>query len=81
IGISSSSIKSLHLSYTIPAQYQYVIKPHKAIGDAARMFLVDRVFGQYQTEVRGYRRSYSPVRENKGSCTDIKGRTEDRGAG
>ena len=50
-GISSTTIKSLHLSYTIPPQYQYVIKPHKAIGDAARMFLVDREFGQYQTEV------------------------------
>ncbi len=51
-GISSTTIKSAHLSYTIPKQYQYVIKPHKAIGDAARMFLVDMEFGQYQKEIR-----------------------------
>ncbi|MHB8163898.1 MAG: hypothetical protein ACYDDV_06055 [Methanoregula sp.] len=50
--ISSTTIRSAHLSYTIPQQYQYVIKPHKAIGDAARMFLVDMEFGQYQKETR-----------------------------
>jgi len=51
-GITSNSIKSAHLSFTIPPQYQYVIKPHKAIGDAARMFLVDMEFRQYLTETR-----------------------------
>jgi hypothetical protein len=51
-GISSTTIKSLHLSYTIPSQYQYVIKPHKAIGDAARMFLLDMEFAQHQKETR-----------------------------
>ncbi|MFA4825662.1 MAG: hypothetical protein WC593_10955 [Methanoregula sp.] len=51
-GISSTRIRSAHLSYTIPSQFQYVIKPHKAIGDAARMFLVDMEFGQYQKETR-----------------------------
>jgi hypothetical protein len=51
-GISSTMIRSAHLSYTIPQQYQYVIKPHKAIGDAARMFLVDLEFGQYLKETR-----------------------------
>ncbi|MFA6225735.1 MAG: hypothetical protein WC620_06035 [Methanoregula sp.] len=51
-GITSTTIRSAHLSYTIPPQYQYVIKPHKAIGDAARMFLVDREFGQYPKETR-----------------------------
>ena len=49
-GITSTTIKSAHLSYTIPPQFQYVIKPHKAIGDAARMFLVDKEFGQYPKE-------------------------------
>ncbi|MDO9324689.1 MAG: hypothetical protein Q7T80_06990, partial [Methanoregula sp.] len=51
-GLTSTTIRSAHLSYTIPSQYQYVIKPHKAIGDAARMFLVDREFGQYPKETR-----------------------------
>ena len=49
-GITSTTIKSAHLSYMIPPQYQYVIKPHKAIGDSARMFLVDMEFGKYQKE-------------------------------
>ncbi|MEI7856624.1 MAG: hypothetical protein WCH85_03870 [Methanomicrobiales archaeon] len=51
-GITSTTIRSAHLSYSIPSQYQYVIKPHKAIGDAARMFLVDREFGQFPKETR-----------------------------
>jgi hypothetical protein len=49
-GITSTTIRSAHLSYTVPQQFQYVIKPHKAIGDAARMFLVDMEFGQYVKE-------------------------------
>jgi hypothetical protein len=51
-GITSTTIQSAHLSYPIPRQYQYVIKPHKAIGDAARMFLVDMEFGKYLNETR-----------------------------
>lgn len=66
-GITSTTIRSLHLSYTIPPQYQYVIKPHKAIGDAARMFLVDMEFGRYQKESRAsiedHIRQYEMARE------------------
>jgi hypothetical protein len=51
-GITSTTIRSAHLSYTIPRQYEYVIKPHKAIGDAARMFLVDMEFCKYLKETR-----------------------------
>lgn len=51
-GITSTTIRSAHLSYTIPHQFQYVIKPHKAIGDAARMFLVDMECTKYQKETR-----------------------------
>jgi hypothetical protein len=46
-GIKKSKISSTHFSYTLPEKYRYLIKPHKAIGDAARMFLVDREFHQY----------------------------------
>ena len=46
-GIKRSTISSMHFSYTLPEKYRYLIKPHKAIGDAARMFLVDREFHQY----------------------------------
>jgi len=52
-GITSIAVQSAHFSYTIPRQYRYVIKPHKAIGDAARMFLVDREFGQKKHEIQG----------------------------
>ncbi len=66
-GITSTAIRSAHLSYTIPKQYQYVIKPHKAIGDAARMFLVDMEFGRYHMETRAkileHLRQYEKARE------------------
>jgi hypothetical protein len=46
-GITKSAISSAHFSYTLPEKYRYLIKPHKAIGDAARMFLIDLEFHQY----------------------------------
>jgi hypothetical protein len=50
IGITTSSVSSAHFSYSIPEKFRYLIKPHKAIGDAARMFLVDQEFHQYPEE-------------------------------
>lgn len=52
IGITKFAVSSAHFSYSIPEKYRYLIKPHKAIGDAARMFLVDREF-QRQPEKFG----------------------------
>ena len=49
-GITKSTVSSAHFSYTLPEKFRYLIKPHKAIGDAARMFLVDREFHQYPEE-------------------------------
>jgi hypothetical protein len=46
-GITKSTVSSTHFSYTLPEKFRYLIKPHKAIGDAARMFFVDREFHQY----------------------------------
>lgn len=46
-GIAKSTISSAHFSYTLPEKFRYLIKPHKAIGDAARIFLVDLEFHQY----------------------------------
>jgi hypothetical protein len=43
-GITKSTISSAHFSYTLPEKFRYLIKPHRAIGDAARMFLVDLEF-------------------------------------
>lgn len=45
--ITKSRFSSAHFSYSLPEKYYYLIKPHKAIGDAARMFLVDLEFHQY----------------------------------
>jgi hypothetical protein len=46
-GISKSTVSSAHFSYTLPEKFRFLIKPHKAIGDAARMFLVDLEFHQF----------------------------------
>jgi hypothetical protein len=48
--ITKTSVSSDHYTYTLPKKFRYLIKPHKAIGDAARMFLVDREFHQYPEE-------------------------------
>jgi len=45
--ITKSAVSSDHYTYTLPEKFRFLIKPHKAIGDAARMFLVDREFHQY----------------------------------
>jgi virulence-associated protein VapD len=47
-GITKSTISSVHFSYTLPEKFRYLIKPHKAIGDAARIFLVDLEFHRYK---------------------------------
>jgi len=46
IGFSlrADTITSTHFRYAIPEKYRYIIKPHKAIGDAARMLLVSQEF-------------------------------------
>lgn len=45
--ITKSTISSSHFSYPLPEKYRFLIRPHKAIGDAARMFLVDQEFHRY----------------------------------
>lgn len=46
-GISGPNFHSCHFSYPLPEKYRFVIKPHKAIGDAARMILIDRELQEY----------------------------------
>jgi len=50
--INKTSIFSRNLTYQIPEKFRYVIKPHKAIGDAARMFLLDGEFSRPGDEFR-----------------------------
>ena len=49
-GIAKSIIRSVHFTYTIPERYRHVMRPHKAIGDAARIFLVDREIREYPSD-------------------------------
>lgn len=49
-GIAKTSIRSTHFTYDIPEKYRYLIKPHKAMGDAVRMLLTDREFTRYPEE-------------------------------
>jgi hypothetical protein len=50
--IDKTSISSRNFTYQIPYRYRYVIKPHKAIGDAARMFLLDMEFSRFESGFR-----------------------------
>ncbi|WP_321505269.1 hypothetical protein [uncultured Methanoregula sp.] len=52
-GINKTSISSKNISYQIPEKFRYVIRPHKAIGDAARMLLLDAEFNRFGDEFRG----------------------------
>jgi hypothetical protein len=41
---NENSINSTHFCYDIPLEYKHAIKPHRAIGDGCRMFLVYQEF-------------------------------------
>lgn len=60
--LNGGTISSAHFSYTIPQRFRYIIRPHKAIGDAARMLLLLREFSDYpeafEAGVRDHVRSY-----------------------
>jgi hypothetical protein len=49
-GIGKAGIYSIHFRYAVPEKIRYIIKPHKAIGDAARMFLLSRELSDYPGE-------------------------------
>lgn len=48
--LNGRTLSSTHFSYKIPDRFRYIIKPHKAIGDAARMLLVAQEFCHYPRE-------------------------------
>jgi len=39
---SKARIRSMHFSYRVPPPLRHFIKPHRALGDAARIFLLSR---------------------------------------
>jgi hypothetical protein len=64
-GITKSTVNSLHFTYTIPERFRYLIKPHKAVGDAARIFLADREFHQFPEEFGGRLREHLTLYEQR----------------
>ena len=60
--LNGGTISSAHFTYTIPPRFRYIIKPHKAIGDAARMLLLSQEFRHHPEEfeagVRAHVRDY-----------------------
>ena len=73
-GITKSTVSSAHFSYTLPEKFRYLIKPHKAIGDAARMFLVDLEFHQFpeqfEEELTGHIEEYERRKVAEKSAPD-----------
>jgi hypothetical protein len=76
--ITKSTVGSVHFSYSIPEQFRYLIKPHKAIGDAARMFLVDQEFHQYPEEF-GERLNYHIALYEQRKQAESSARDEENG--
>ncbi len=60
--LNGGSISSAHFRYQIPPRFRFIIKPHKAIGDAARMLLLSQEFrhhpASFEAEVREHIRNY-----------------------
>lgn len=50
--LSNQKICSENYSYTIPEKFHYLVKPHKAIGDTARMFMISKEFYHHTDELR-----------------------------
>jgi hypothetical protein len=73
-GITKSTISSAHFSYILPEKFRYLIKPHKAIGDAARMFLVDLEFHrhpkQFGEQLTGHLEEYERRKNSEKSAPD-----------
>ena len=67
--ITEETICSAHFSYSLPEKYRYLIKPHKAIGDAARIFLLTGNFTNIRNssgnDSRGTLRSTSEENDPK----------------
>jgi hypothetical protein len=63
---AGSRIASTHFSYRVPGNLRYVIKPHRALGDAARIFLLSRELAEksdiFQTRADAYLRQYAAIR-------------------
>lgn len=52
------SFGSKNLQYPLPERYKYLIKPHKAIGDACRIFVIYEEFSKVEVEFLQQCRNY-----------------------
>lgn len=48
--IENNEFCTKHFRYPIPKQYRYILKPHKAVGDTTRIFLLYKEFYRAQQE-------------------------------
>jgi len=62
--LSKNTIHSEHYSYKIPEKFQYLVKPHKAIGDAARMFILSKEFYHHADDLEENIKKYLALCEN-----------------
>lgn len=61
ITINNRDISSKHFEYRIPKKYEKKIKPHRALGDAARIFLLYKEYNRSKNDVKKHIRSYFKV--------------------
>jgi NAD-specific glutamate dehydrogenase len=58
IDVSNSQFRSKNFDYSIPETYASKIKPHRALGDAARIFLAYKEFKRSRDDLRSMIREY-----------------------
>lgn len=71
-------IASRRFRYRIPNNFRYLVKPHKAVGDAARIFLLYKEFTEYKEklleEARELLEKLNEEREEKEEKKEKKGK-------
>jgi hypothetical protein len=71
IGFSTdgSGISSQHFRYRVPKRLRHLIKPHRALGDAARIFLLSRELSEegriFASQAQAYLAQYDLVRAGR----------------
>jgi hypothetical protein len=73
-GFDRTSIFSAHFSYPVPEKFCHDIQPHKAIGDAARIFLVARELscypGEFKTSIEEHITRYNNRKQGENDSSE-----------
>jgi hypothetical protein len=72
---SNKSFGSKNLRYLLPERYKYLIKPHKAIGDACRIFVIYEEFSKVKLEFVQRCRNY--LHANQQAIATISAKSHD----